>query len=126
MAGAISGARQRTFLLRPPTNLSRLGWRHDQTWGREVRLPSSFDESLIAAQVEKKLGDWQALGVRRADGRDLPRRNLRSWLVRPDGSSRRVFVVYGNYQAILKWNRSAYFALAVGHLADRLAQGAKP
>ena len=101
--------------------LARLGWRDDQTWGREVRLPPGFDERLIELGVEEKLPVWQALGIRRADGRDLPTRKLEATLVRPDRKSGRVFVVYNNFQAIMKWNRSTYFALAVGHLADRLA-----
>ena len=54
--------------------LRTVGWRDDLTWGREVRLPAGFDTSLASARArgpftKKPLAEWQALGVRRADGR---------------------------------------------------------
>ena len=39
-------------------------------------------------------------------------------LVMPDGPTGAVFLGYDNYRAILKWNNSSYFAIAVGSLAD--------
>ena len=103
--------------------LRRVGWRDDQTWGRMVRLPDGFDSALLGLEVKKGLGDWQALGVRRFDGTDLPGRNLTSSLVRPGKDNGPVFATYGNYRAILKWNRAHFFATAVGRLADRIAGG---
>jgi membrane-bound lytic murein transglycosylase B len=100
--------------------LSQKGWVLDQTWGREVKLPAKFDQQLIGLEVEKPLADWQELGVRRADGGDLPARNLSASLVQPDQG--RTFLVYGNFRVLREWNRSSYFGLAVGQLADRLAQ----
>ena len=41
--------------------------------------------------------------------------------MRPDDETDRVFVVYDNYRTILRWNRSDYFASAVGMLSDRIA-----
>ena len=52
--------------------LSAVGWRGDETWGREVMLPAGFDWELAGLGTKKTLGDWQALGVRRARGGDLP------------------------------------------------------
>ena len=101
--------------------LSNLEWRDDQTWGREVRLPPGFDVALAGGKTIQRLGAWQALGVRRADGTDLPTRQLRAGLVVPDGEGGPAFLVYDNFRALLHWNRSTYFALAVGHLADRIA-----
>jgi len=101
--------------------LSKVGWRDDQTWGRQVRLPDGFDSSLLGLKVKKGLSDWQALGVRRLDGGDLPRRNLTASIVRPAKNKGPAFAVYGNYRAILKWNRAHFFATAVGRLADRIA-----
>ena len=100
--------------------LREVGWRDDQTWGRPVRLPSGFDPELLGLKTRKGLAAWQDLGVRRADGTDLPGRNLAASILRPseDGPP---FAVYDNYRAILKWNRSHLFAVAVGSLADRIA-----
>ncbi len=102
--------------------LSSSGWQGDQTWGRAVTLPADFDASLISLDVQKDLGEWQDLGVRRFDGTDLPVADLKASLVSPGDDNTDVFIVYDNYRTTLKWNRSTYFALAVGHLADRIGQ----
>ncbi len=100
--------------------LSKVGWRGDQTWGRMVRLPKGFDRTAIGLKVRKGLHDWQRLGVRRPDGRNLPTRNLRSSILQPGGANGSAYVVYDNFRAILRWNRSNLFATAVGTLADRI------
>jgi len=101
--------------------LARSGWRREETWGREVRLPSGFDFALSGLSKKLKLKEWQAKGVRRADGHDLPAADVDAALVLPAGADGPAFLVYGNYETILIWNRSILYALAVGHLADRLA-----
>lgn len=98
--------------------LARSGWRDDQTWGREVTLPGGFDPALADLDVVKRLSAWQALGVRRVDGTDLPTRDLEASVVLPGGDGGPAYVVYSNYRTILKWNRSHYFAMSVGRLAD--------
>ena len=98
--------------------LAKSGWRDDQTWGREVSLPAGFDRTLADLELVKRLSEWQRLGVRRADGGDLPRRDLAASLVLPGGEDGPAYIIYGNYRTILKWNRSNYFAVSVGHLAD--------
>ena len=103
--------------------LSRSGWQYDQTWGREVRLPKNFDLSLIDLKVAKPMREWEALGVRKADGSPLPSRQLVGSLVQPKGGNGQTFLVYENYRTILKWNRSTYFAMSVGHLADLIGDG---
>lgn len=100
--------------------LGQVGWRNDMTWGRRVQLPAGFDISLAGMTTQKRLSEWQALGVRRADGTDLPSRDLVASVVAPDGEGGPAYVVYDNYRTLLKWNRSLYFATAVGHLADRI------
>ena len=100
--------------------LSRSGWDRTQTWGREVQLPKGFDENLTGLKHRKRLSQWQALGVRRLNGRNLPKRNLLASLIQPDGPTGPAFLVYDNYQVILKWNRSHSFGVAVGTLADRM------
>ena len=100
--------------------LSRSGWQYDQTWGREVALPKSFDASLIDLKVAKPMAEWDALGVRKAGGASLPGRQLVGSLVQPKGGDGQTFLVYDNYRTILKWNRSTYFAMSVGFLADRI------
>ncbi|MBO21687.1 MAG: lytic transglycosylase [Rhodospirillaceae bacterium] len=101
--------------------LRGVGWRDDITWGRKVTLPKGFDPALVSLDVRKTLGDWQALGVRRIDGTDLPTRNITGSILQPGGAASQGYIVYNNYRAILRWNRSHYFAIAVGELSDRIA-----
>jgi membrane-bound lytic murein transglycosylase B len=102
--------------------LSRVGWRGDQSWGREVRLPAGFDHSLISIDTVKPLAEWQRLGVRRVDGGDLPAAENAASLVLPGGDDGPALLVYDNFRSILKWNNSLYFASAVGRLADGMEQ----
>ena len=101
--------------------LAKSGWRGDETWGREVRLPAGFDLELTGLEVEKTLAAWQILGVRKANGDDLPRVDMKGSLILPAGHAGPAFLVYSNYRTILQWNRSDLYAIAVGHLADRIA-----
>ncbi len=101
--------------------LSSVGWRDDITWGREISLPTSVNaKSLSDKKVVQKMSEWQDLGVRLKDGSDLPKRNLKSRLILPDRGQGRAFLAYANYDNILKWNRSNFFAIAVGSLADHI------
>jgi membrane-bound lytic murein transglycosylase B len=100
--------------------LRAIGWKGDETWGREVKLPASFDWDLADLAVRKPIGEWQALGVRRGDGGNLPSADLQAAIVLPAGHAGPAFMVYGNFNAILSWNRSILYAIAVGHLADRM------
>ena len=103
--------------------LARSGWKEDQTWGRAVRLPEGFDVTLAGLGPRKRVGEWQKLGVRRADGTDLPARDLMASVVLTEGPGSCAYLVYDNFRTILKWNRSNFFAIAVGSLADRIGDG---
>jgi membrane-bound lytic murein transglycosylase B len=104
--------------------LAGVGWKGDQTWGRAVRLPARLDRSLIGLETGKSLDEWRALGISRSDGGALPQRaEIVASLVQPDGAGTAAFLVYDNFRAILRWNRSSYFALSVGELADKIGDG---
>jgi len=100
--------------------LAASGWQGDQTWGCEVRLTSKIGPDMFGHDQRLPLSRWQKLGVRRLDGRDLPRQEIQASLLYPDPEAGRYFLVYDNFRVILKWNRSDLFALAVSILADRL------
>ncbi len=105
--------------------LHSLGWDGERTWGREVKLPAGFDVGLASLDVDAKenilpLSEWSTLGIRRTDGGSLPGVDVAASLSLPQGAKGPAFLLYENYRAILKWNRSAFYAIAVGHLADRL------
>lgn len=99
--------------------LSQSGWSDEETWGRRVQVPASFDPALIGVGVKKPLRQWRRLGVRREDGGPLPDRPIEASIVRPGGDGPPL-LVYGNFRVLLKWNSSSYFASAVGFLADSI------
>lgn len=114
--------------------LKSVGWNDDLTWGRQVKLPEGFDNSYILKRgtkshkewlsewrkSERSLHEWQALGLRRMDGTDLPQVNITAALVMPDDANGRMYLAYDNYKALMNWNRSYYFASSVGYLSDRI------
>ena len=115
--------------------LKQEGWNDNLTWGRQVQLPADFDKQYILKRgtktrkqwleywnnSERSLADWQALGVRRADGSDLPNIAVDAALVMPDDVNGRMYLAYDNYKVFMHWNRSYYFATSVGYLSDRIA-----
>jgi membrane-bound lytic murein transglycosylase B len=101
--------------------LSHMGWRPGEVWGREVHLPRDFDLMLATLEKKKTLREWSSLGVRRADRGALPQADMTGSIVLPQGHKGPAFLVYDNFRAIMRWNRSINFAISVGHLADRIA-----
>ncbi|MFW5874748.1 MAG: lytic murein transglycosylase [bacterium] len=101
--------------------LSKMGWQRGERWGRQVTLPEDFDPELASLDIKKPVQKWAELGVRRADGLPLPGAGIEGSIVLPQGSEGPAFLVYDNFRAIMRWNRSVNYAIAVGHLADRIA-----
>ena len=104
--------------------LSRSGWRRGAPWGLEVRLPSGFDAGLAGRGTKRSSADWSALGVSAAAGGGLPDGGAGSILI-PTGPTGPAFLVFRNFDAILRYNNAEKYGLGVGHLSDRLA-GAGP
>ncbi|MGB0858748.1 MAG: lytic murein transglycosylase [Pseudoalteromonas spongiae] len=114
--------------------LKKAGWNDSLTWGRQVVLPEGFNSEHILQRgtrtrkqwlenwnkSERGLADWQALGLRRTDGTDLPNVGITAALVMPDDENGRMYLAYDNYKALMHWNRSYYFATSVGYLSDRI------
>jgi membrane-bound lytic murein transglycosylase B len=105
--------------------LKSLGWDSEYRWGREVLLPAGFDYSLAGRTARRPLHDWRDAGVTDVSGRPVADLDIEAALLLPAGHQGPAFLVYDNFEAILGWNRSEFYALSVGHLADRIA-GAPP
>ncbi|HEU4617600.1 MAG TPA: lytic murein transglycosylase [Gammaproteobacteria bacterium] len=101
--------------------LHGLGWTPGWRWGREVMLPSGFDYYSAGLDRSKTLAEWRAAGVRKTDGGPIDAADVQASLLLPAGHLGPAFLVYANFEAILRWNRSEHFGLAVGLLADRIA-----
>jgi membrane-bound lytic murein transglycosylase B len=111
--------------------LEEWGWDDEFTWGREVRITPGVRER-IAHETSRRtegcyamrnmteripLEEWHRLGVRRVDGKALPTVDVKAGLVETDTRS---FLVYENYDAILRYNCAHYYALTVALLADQI------
>lgn len=117
--------------------LAKHGWNTAQTWGREVRVSNDLQKRLGEFAREGRSGcraidqmtrdmtleEWSRLGVRRADGGELPKAQQSGALVQPDGPGGPSFLVYGNYRSVLRYNCAHHYALTVSLLADRLGDG---
>ena len=101
--------------------IAQLGWRGDQSWGRPVVVPANFDTRLTGLDVRRPTADWSRMGVHPADASPLPSGDAS--LVMPDGSTGPALLVNDNFRTIMKWNKSTYFAAAVGMLADGFGTG---
>jgi len=99
--------------------LARSGWQRGLPWGFEVTLPQGFDYRRSRATF----AEWTQHGVRRADGGALPRAGD-GFMLFPSGAAGPAFLVTANFSVIKLYNNSDVYALAVGHLADRVHGGA--
>jgi membrane-bound lytic murein transglycosylase B len=103
--------------------LAKAGWNDRRTWGREVGLPQTMVDGVDGLEVRRSLPAWHELGVRRADGTPLPVVALDASLLRTDDGVGPAYLVYDNFRVLMAWNRSTYFGLTVGQLADLIDHG---
>jgi membrane-bound lytic murein transglycosylase B len=101
--------------------LASMGWDPGFRWGREVVLPDDFDYSVAGRDQPRALSSWRELGVASVTGERVPALAIEAALLVPAGSDGPAVLVYDNFDAIMRWNRSENFALSIGHLADRIA-----
>lgn len=101
--------------------LRKSGWRPGEIWGREVSLPEGFDYDNARLDLKLPVKRWAKLGVKLASGKPLPKSaNMSGSILLPQGHDGPAFLVYRNFDVIMEWNRSINYALAVGHMSDRL------
>jgi peptidoglycan lytic transglycosylase B len=101
-------------------NLKKDGWIPGQPWGYEVSLPQGFDYLLADRTRQLALREWDQLGVRRPDGAAFQRNDERAFLLLPAGAQGPAFLMLSNFLVLMKYNPAEAYALAIGHLADRL------
>jgi membrane-bound lytic murein transglycosylase B len=100
--------------------LAKAGWKSDRPWGWEVTLPRDFNKALIGRKHWRSVAEWQKLGIRRADGAKFGSAQAEAFVMVPQGIEGPRFLVTKNFLAIMDYNISHSYALAVGHLADRI------
>ncbi|MBL1378482.1 lytic murein transglycosylase [Zobellella iuensis] len=102
--------------------LARFGWQHGAPWGLEVKLPAGFDYGIADQDNRRPVAYWRDRGVTTLDGRPLPDHGEAAILV-PAGARGPAFVVFNNFRVIRRYNNATSYAMAVGHLGDKLAGG---
>ncbi|OBT11236.1 lytic transglycosylase [Shewanella sp. UCD-FRSSP16_17] len=105
--------------------LQQLGWKANERWGREVTLPENYDYQYLGRKHSQPLTQWAALNITQTSGKPLSTPNMKASLYVPSGHTGPAFLGYDNFDVIMRWNRSEFYAIAVGHLADRI-NGAAP
>ena len=99
--------------------LAKAGWKNDRPWGWEVNLPQGFDRALIGRTKWRTISEWQKLGITPVAGK-FGNGAVKAFVMIPQGIDGPRFLVTNNFISIMDYNFSHSYALAVGHLADRI------
>jgi|TARA_B110000208_G_scaffold91454_1_gene115061 membrane-bound lytic murein transglycosylase B len=100
--------------------LKKVGWSNKTTWGRKVNI-SNYKIKHKKNKI-LYLDDWSNLGVLKNNKNKLPSNKLKARLIIPDNYGQYGYLVYNNFENLLNWNRSNYFAIAVGKLSDNIKE----
>jgi membrane-bound lytic murein transglycosylase B len=103
--------------------LKSFNWRPGETWGYEIKLPAGFNFAAARQLERAPLSQWQAMGAMRVSGKPFPRQSDVGRFYMPAGASGPAFLLLHNFDVIKRYNNSDSYALAVGHLADRIIGG---
>jgi lytic murein transglycosylase len=104
-------------------HLVKAGWAKGQTWGYEVTVPQGFNYMLADQSRRFTMTEWERMGVRRVNGDAFARPRDHAYLWVPAGVRGPAFLMLDNFRVIMKYNPAEAYALAIGHLADRLRGG---
>lgn len=96
------------------------GWQTGEPVLMTAQLPSGFDRTYIETREKKTLKEWASLGVRQANGQPLPNTDTTAFVVNPDGGP--VWLAFNNFQVILRYNNSIYYAGAIHYMAERICK----
>ncbi|MGV8992347.1 MAG: lytic murein transglycosylase [Thiobacillus sp.] len=103
--------------------LKRSGWRANEPVALEVRLPEGFNFRQASAGYRLPMEKWTALGVLTAAATPLPTEAGNAAILLPQGWQGPAFMVFDNFNVVMRWNRSVNYALSVAQLANQLAGG---
>ena len=104
-------------------NLKKDGWVAGATWGYEVVVPANFNFMLADHARMMTMRDWERTGLARPHGKSFPRPDENAFLLIPAGVQGPGFLMLPNFRAIMRYNPAEAYALAIGHLSDRLRGG---
>tara|TARA_A100001015_G_scaffold176916_1_gene196756 strand:+ start:2184 stop:3176 length:993 start_codon:yes stop_codon:yes gene_type:complete len=100
--------------------LKKIGWDINKNWGEQIYIDITENPNFIKFSNDKLFRDksfWESYGIK---FKKKYSKNEQLKLVIPDQVSKKYFLVTKNFDVILNWNRSNYFALAVNILSDKI------
>ena len=105
--------------------INKIGWKKGEPCFYRVKLTKKVNKKYINLSARNithklKISKWRQKGVINIDGSDL-QSNHKAALILPDGKAETpTFLVFDNYEKILKWNRSLRFGISVCTLAQMI------
>lgn len=105
--------------------LGKMGWKRRQKWGREVYLPDNLSWVRLNRKLTRPIGEWKKAEIVPADKKGMLGMAMEATIIFPGGYKGPVFLTYPNFEIIKRWNRSNFYAVAVGHFSDRIIGGGK-
>jgi membrane-bound lytic murein transglycosylase B len=95
------------------------GWQSGGPWAIDVRVPSSIHPDIMTRKIKKHVQTWLNMGVNPVN-HALPRGSLMASVIRPYGGPS--MMIFNNFNVIMRWNRSTYYAGTVGYLAEKICR----
>jgi len=105
--------------------INKIGWKKGQPCFYKVKLTNKINKKYINSSARQinyrlKVSKWKKKGVVNYNGTDL-NSDLKAALILPDGKpGSPAFLIFENYEKILKWNRSLRFGISVCTLANMI------
>jgi len=100
--------------------LRAMGWRANEPWLVEVRVPDEMDWSLTGTDTQLPVSRWAQMGVSARNGA-LPAGNMQAALLLPQGRKGPAFLALPNLFVLFEWNQSFTYVLSAAYFATRLA-----
>ena len=98
--------------------LAKSGWRAGESWGQRIVVPAGF--VAPGREDRRPLVAWTRYGIAPVDGRWAAAADMPSAVLQPDGPGTEAFLVFNNFNAIWRYNPSAFYVIAVGLIGDQV------
>ena len=105
--------------------INKIGWKKGEPCFYRVKLEKKISKKYINSSARNiknrlKISKWKKKGIVSFDDKEI-NSNLKAALILPDGNENSpAYLVFQNYEKILKWNRSLRFAISVCTLSNMI------
>lgn len=95
------------------------GWQSQGPWAIDVTVSPALPENMMTRKIKKEVQAWLHLGVHPIN-HVLPSTATLASVIRPYGGP--TMMIFNNFNVIMRWNRSTYYAGTVGYLAEQICR----